>query len=60
MKYKHKLEGLQAVQSAWDKSGAANQHATTRPGSEKKGGTSHSRPTIKHHKGHPGRLKKKK
>nr|DAU59427.1 MAG TPA: hypothetical protein [Crassvirales sp.] len=36
MKYKHKLEGLQAVQSAWDKSGAANQHATTRPGSEKK------------------------
>ena len=36
MKYKHKLERLKARIKAWETSGAANQRATTKPGSQKK------------------------
>lgn len=36
MKYKHKLEKLLARQKAWQNSSAANQRATTKPGSQKK------------------------
>ena len=36
MKYKKKLLTLKARQAAFDKMNAQNQHANTRPGSEKK------------------------
>lgn len=36
MKYKKKLLNLKARQAAFDKMDAQNQHANTRPGSEKK------------------------
>ncbi len=36
MKYKKKLLNLKARQAAFDKMNAQNQHANTRPGSEKK------------------------
>ena len=36
MKYKKKLLNLKARQAAFDKMDANNQHANTRPGSEKK------------------------
>lgn len=36
MKYKNKLKNLTARQAAYDRMGADDQHANTRPGSEKK------------------------
>lgn len=36
MKYKKKLENLKARQTAFDRMNANDQHANTRPGSEKK------------------------
>ena len=36
MKYKKKLLNLKARQTAFDRMNAQNQHANTRPGSEKK------------------------
>lgn len=36
MKYKKKLLNLKARQAAFDRMNAQNQHANTRPGSEKK------------------------
>lgn len=36
MKYKKKLANLKARQAAFDRMGASDQHANTRPGSEKK------------------------
>ena len=36
MKYKNKLANLKARQAAFDRMNASNQHANTRPGSEKK------------------------
>ena len=36
MKYKKKLANLKARQAAFDRMNAGDQHANTRPGSEKK------------------------
>lgn len=36
MKFKHRLENLKARQAAFDRMSANEQHANTRPGSEKK------------------------
>lgn len=36
MKYKNKLANLKARQAAFDRMNASDQHANTRPGSEKK------------------------
>lgn len=36
MKFKHRLESLKARQAAFDRMSANEQHANTRPGSNKK------------------------